>query len=148
MDLRENLSVSLDSIKSNLLRTILTALIIAIGIASLVGILTAIDGMQQTINENMSNLGANTFTLEARGMDGRRSQRGVEEKIYPAITYDQAKRFKDMYRTSTVSVSTYLSGSAEVKRLSEKTNPNISIVGGDENYLSMEGFDLANGRNF
>ena len=129
MDIRENIMVSLSSISSNLLRTILTALIIAIGIASLVGILTAIDGMQQSINEGMSNLGANTFNITARGENGRRSMRGVEEKIYPAISYQEAKKFKSIYKASIVSVSTSITGTAEVKRLSEKTNPNVSVVG-------------------
>lgn len=148
MDIWENILVSLSAISSNLLRTILTALIIAIGIASLVGILTAIDGMQQSINENMASLGANTFNIEARGADGRWSQRGVQEKIYPSITYQQAKRFKELYKTSNVSVSTHITGSAEIKRGAEKTNPNVSVVGGDENYLLLEGYDLEKGRNF
>ena len=148
MDIRENLLVSLDSISSNLLRTILTALLIAIGIASLVGILTAIEGMQQSINENMSGLGANTFTIEAKGADGRMSQEGVEQKIYPEITYREAMKFKEMYRSSNVSVKTNISGSAEIKYLSEKTNPNVTIVGADENYLLLEGYDLEKGRNF
>lgn len=148
MDIWENILVSLNSIGSNLLRTVLTALIIAIGIASLVGILTAIDGMQQSINENMASLGANTFNIEARGAGSQWSQRGVQEKIYPSITYQQAKRFKELFKSSTVSVSTYITGSAEVKREAEKTNPNVSILGGDENYLLLEGYDLENGRNF
>lgn len=148
MDLRENLSVSIDSIRSNLLRTILTALIIAIGITSLVGILTAIDGIQQSINENMSGLGANTFNVIAKGENGRRNQGGVEEKIYPPIEYQEAIRFKELYSSSSVSIMTYITGTAEIKRLSEKTNPNVSVIGGDENYLALEGYDLEKGRNF
>ncbi len=148
MDIRENLSVSLDSIRANLLRTILTALIIAIGITSLVGILTAIDGIQQSINENMSGLGANTFNIIAKGENGRRNQGGVAEKIYPPIDYQEATKFKSLYTSSSVSVSTSITGTAEIKRLSEKTNPNVSVIGGDENYLMLEGYDLETGRNF
>lgn len=40
--LRENIRIALDSIKSQLLRTILTILIIAIGITALVGILSVV----------------------------------------------------------------------------------------------------------
>jgi putative ABC transport system permease protein len=148
MNIRENILVSLDSIGSNLLRTVLTALIIAIGIASLVGILTAIDGMQQSINENMANLGANTFNIEARGAGGQWTQQGVQDKIYPPITYQESKKFKEMYTASVVSVSTSISGSAEVKAGSKKTNPNVSVVGGDGEFLILEGYDLKEGRNF
>lgn len=148
MDIRENLLVSLDSISSNLLRTILTALIIAIGIASLVGILTAIEGMQQSINENMAGLGANTFTIEAKGENGRMSQRGVEQKIYPQVTYREAMDFKELYRSSNVTVKTNITGTAEVKRLSKKTNPNVTVTGADENYMLLESYDFESGRNF
>ncbi|MBW7936875.1 MAG: ABC transporter permease, partial [Flavobacteriales bacterium] len=50
------------------MRTVLTILIIAFGIMSLVGMLTAIDVLKQSINENFSFLGANTFAIKNRGM--------------------------------------------------------------------------------
>ncbi|MEY4433009.1 MAG: hypothetical protein RLZZ44_1142, partial [Bacteroidota bacterium] len=40
MNIKENIAEGLRSIKGNLLRTVLTALIISLGITSLVGILT------------------------------------------------------------------------------------------------------------
>ena len=59
MNLKENVFEGLRSIRSNLLRTILTALIISFGITSLVGILTAIDGIQSSVDNSFSGLGAN-----------------------------------------------------------------------------------------
>ena len=43
---RENLNVSLTAVKTNKLRSILTILMIAVGIMALVGILTAIDAIK------------------------------------------------------------------------------------------------------
>ncbi len=65
MDLRENVKEGIKSVMANKLRTFLTAAIIAIGITSLVGILTAIEGIQSSINDSFSNLGANTFDMES-----------------------------------------------------------------------------------
>jgi len=65
--IRENIKVALQAIRSQLLRTILTVLIIAFGIMALVGILTAIDGIKQSINSNFARMGANTFTIRNRG---------------------------------------------------------------------------------
>ena len=48
--LKENFRISIESIKSNLLRSVLTILVIAIGIMALVGILTAIDALKNSIN--------------------------------------------------------------------------------------------------
>src|SRR5438067_329503 len=64
---RENISIALQSIAGNRLRTSLTALIIAIGIMALVGILTAIEGVKQFTNDAFAGLGANSFTIQTRG---------------------------------------------------------------------------------
>ena len=63
MNLLENMKEGLRSIKANMLRSVLTALIVAIGITSLVGILTAIDGIEYSVNESLSSLGVNTFEV-------------------------------------------------------------------------------------
>ena len=149
MNIIVNLQEGLKSISANLLRSILTALIIAIGITSLVGILTAIDAMKASINKSFSNLGANSFEIESKRTDRSRNVSGKEEKRYPPLEYYECKRFKDLYKYSNkVSISTNVSWTAEVKRLSKKTNPNIRIVGSDEQYLNIEGFNLNKGRNF
>jgi putative ABC transport system permease protein len=150
MNLEENIRESLNAIRTNLLRTVLTALLIAIGITSLVGILTAIDAIKYGITSSLSSLGANTFDIDPKGSDGRRgSQRGVEDKIYPPFTYNQATRFKDLYQyPATVTVYLNVTGNAEIKRLSKKTNPNMRILGGDENYLLVKAYNLEKGRNF
>ena len=149
MNLIINFQEGLKSISANLLRSILTALIIAIGITSLVGILTAVDGMKASINNSFSNLGANSFEIRSKRNERNRNVQGVTEKRYKQLEYFEAERFKKLYTVSqTVTISTYVSWSTEVKRLSEKTNPNIRIVGTDEQYLNIEGYNLESGRNF
>jgi len=149
MNLIINLQEGLKSISANLLRSILTALIIAIGITSLVGILTAIDGMKASINSSFSNLGANSFEIRSKRTDRHKSTSGVEEKKYSQLEYFEVKKFKNLFKYSqAVSVSTYVSWSAEIKRLSKKTDPNIRIVGANENYLNLQGYNIEFGRNF
>jgi len=145
---RENVAIALQSIGGNRLRTSLTALIIAIGITALVGILTAIEGIRQFTNDTFARMGANSFTIRNRGT-GIRLGGGGNAKTYTAITYDQAIRFKKTFKLpAIVSVNTYASSLATVKFGNQKTNPNISILGADENYLQTAGFKLASGRNF
>ncbi|MDP5139275.1 MAG: ABC transporter permease, partial [Spirosomaceae bacterium] len=64
MNVLENAMEGLRSIKGNLLRTILTATIIAFGITALVGILTTIDGMQSSVDSSFAGLGANSFDIK------------------------------------------------------------------------------------
>ncbi len=148
MDLIENFREGLRSVQANLLRSILTAMIIAIGITSLVGILTAIDGIKASISDSFSNLGVNSFEIWSRSQH-RGSREGVKEKVYPIITFKQAKRFKNLYTVpASVSISTRVTGIAEVKRFSKKTNPNVSVAGGNEFYVVIEGLNIDKGRNF
>ncbi|MFT7030264.1 MAG: putative ABC transport system permease protein [Marinoscillum sp.] len=147
MDLIENVKEGINSVKANKLRTFLTAAIIAIGIMALVGILTAIEGIQSSINSSFSNLGANTFDVESV-RSNRGSRDGKEAKIFPPLTYEDLLTFKDKFDAGVVSVNAFVSFSSEVKRGSKKTNPNSRIQGGDENYLVVDGFDIERGRSF
>lgn len=149
MIIRENIEEGLRSIQSNLLRTVLTALIIAIGITSLVGILTAIDGIQGSVNSSFADLGANTFTVRNRSDDDFRSG-GRRNKQYPAITYRQAKAFAEKFKssyTATASLSADIAGAVQVNYRSNKTNPNSHVVGSDEQYLPINGYKIDLGRN-
>ncbi|MEM6643010.1 MAG: ABC transporter permease [Bacteroidota bacterium] len=148
MDLKENIREGIKSIKANKLRTILTALLISIGITSLVGILTAVDGIQNSIEKSFSSLGANTFDIEDR-RTSRSSSDGKKQKRYPKITYAQLLKFKEKYEgPGTVSIYTVITGIAEVKYGTKVTNPNQLVRGGDENYLVVDGFDIESGRPF
>jgi len=146
---RENLRVSIQSVKTNRVRTILTILIIAFGIMALVGILTAIDSIKNSITQQFTMLGANSFTIESRSMNIQVGDKRYRKKNHPYISYQEAKKFKDDFIfPGAVSISIYASGMATVKHKSEKTNPNIQVLGSDENYLRVSGKKLSKGRNF
>ena len=146
MNLLENIREGLRSIAGNRLRTILTSLIIAIGITSLVGILTAIDGIQNSVNSSFEGLGANTFSIIARQEVFRRDGR-VQQQDEP-IDYFDAVQFKRRFPYgATIAVSTIANGAAQAKFGSKKTNPNVQLTGGDVAYLSVKGYTLLSGRN-
>ncbi|MCK5367788.1 MAG: ABC transporter permease [Cyclobacteriaceae bacterium] len=147
MNLKENIREGVKSIKSNLLRTILTASIIAIGITSLVGILTAIDGIKSSIDTSFSSLGANSFDIGRKRPD-RTVQDGKEQKQYPLLQKDEVMDFKERFTEGTTTLHLWVSGSAEIKRLSNKTTPNFTVQGIDENYMVIRNYNIMNGRNF
>lgn len=146
MNLLENIREGLRSIAGNQLRAILTSAIIAIGITSLVGILTAIDGIQTSLSSSFEGLGANTFSIfveQQRGRFGGRMQRFDEP-----ITFRQAISFKRRFPYgATISVSSLISGASQVKFGSKKTNPNVQLYGIDETYLTVKNYKIASGRN-
>ena len=147
--LSENIKIATDSIKANKLRAFLTMLIIFFGITALVGISSAIDAMKGSINSNFTSMGANSFTIRNRGTSIRIGKKGKRFQRYEPITYKEALRFKNEFDFPvTTAVSTMASFNARLKYESEKTNPNIQVFGGDENYLLTSGYELEKGRNF
>jgi putative ABC transport system permease protein len=147
--LRENIRMALLSIKSQSLRTFLTIMIIALGISALVGILTAIDVIKDSITNNFTTMGANTFNIRNRSSNVRIGGARQKREVFRRISYDEAIRFKEDFKfPSKVGITCVGSRAATIKYNSEKTNPNIAIFGGDENYLLTAGYDLEDGRNF
>ncbi len=147
--LAENIRIALVSIRSNLLRTILTVMIIAVGITALVGILTAIDSIKNSITSEFAFMGANTFSISSRGMNVQIGNKRYRAKNYSYISYYQAKEFKEEFDFPAItSISVYCTGTATLKYESEKTNPNISVRGIDENYLTTSGYEIGKGRSF
>lgn len=148
MNLIENIREGLRSVNANLLRTVLTALIVAIGITSLVGILTAVDGIQYSVKDSLADLGVNTFDIYSKRNRGGRSG-GVTEKVAPPLKLKEAVRFTETYKySSAVSLSTTVTWIAELKYQSEKTNPNVMVVGVNDEYIALEGLNIKKGRNF
>ena len=147
--LRENIRLALQTIAANRLRTILTIAIIAFGIMALIGILTAIDSIKASLTNQFMMMGANTFTIESRSMNINIGNKRYRKKNYSFISYRQAREFKDNFIfPAEVSIWTWASGMGIVKYEQEKTNPNIPVIGADENYLSTAGFEMDKGRNF
>jgi putative ABC transport system permease protein len=146
--LRENISIALQSISGNKLRTILTALIISIGIMALIGMQTAIEGIKQKATDAYAGLGANSFTIQNMGLDLNFGP-GGQSKRYPPVNYNQGVQFKRSFKLpASVAINLDVTGNAVVKYGNEKTNPNISVKGTNESYLLTSGYKLAQGRNF
>jgi putative ABC transport system permease protein len=148
MDIAENVREGLRSVKANLLRSVLTALIVAIGITSLVGILTAIDGIEYSVSESLSSLGVNTFDIYSK-WNRNSSQEGVKQKVFSNLTLAESQRFLDEFSyPAVISLSARLTNLAEVKYKSEKTSPNVDVRGVNEEYIAIKGLNIEQGRNF
>ena len=149
MPFSEILSLALQNIRANLLRSVLTLLIIAFGIMALVGILTAIDAITYSLTNNLAGLGANAFTIERKWGEVQSSRGGRREKIGEVISYDQCMDFKERFNfPAAVSVSFTGNSLSTVSFNEEKSNPNIVLKGIDENYLAIKSLDVEYGRNF
>lgn len=145
----ENILQALRAVRANLLRSLLTCLIIAFGIMALVGILTAIDSILYSMGNSFSSLGANSFAIVPGGSNLRARQGGRVQKQAEVVSYRQAMDFKTRFDyPSQVAVSFRGTSSGAIKAGDKQTNPTVMVTGVDENYLYANGIELQVGRNF
>ncbi|PKH66151.1 ABC transporter permease [Flavobacterium sp. ALD4] len=146
---KENVRIAYGSIRTQILRTSLTVLIIAIGITALVGILTVVSALENTLSADFASMGANTFNVNQ--YENVTQRRGEERKIInPIISYPEAVDFKNKYDYpfTETSLSFTATSTAEVKYEATKTDPEITVVGVDEYFLTNSGLETSLGRNF
>lgn len=140
------INLAIRTLKANLLRSILTLSIIAIGIAALIGILTSIDVLEGTLSSNFAGLGSNTFTIQQSDGLQRRHSKKTEN---PIISTKEAEKFFKKYKfPADLSLTSVISSSATAKNNFKESNPNVSLVAVDENFMKVTGKDLLMGRSF
>ena len=166
MQFADIFSLAFRTIRGNKLRTGLTVSIIAFGIMALIGIITAIQAMNQKLTESFSTMGANGFTIRYKqrnirfGQGGgnnnsemKISQKGQRKErtsnLDKKITIKQAELFVDSFQfPATIGIGISGGRNSIISYETRKTSPNIFLLGGDENYLALNGFAVEVGRNF
>jgi len=162
MQFRDIFSLSYRSVQGNKLRTGLTVVIIALGIMALVLVYTAIKAINQKFTDSFSTMGANGFTLRFKernirfgGDDNfeiKKQKKGKKKErksnLGKRITIDEAELFINNYHfPSSRGISVFANRNATISYESKKTNPNVFLFGGDENFAVLNGFKLLAGRN-
>ncbi len=145
---RESLTMALDAIRTSKLRSLLTLLGIAVGVFSIISVMTAVGVLKNSIEEGMMQLGANTFQIQKypafnTGPDDRRRFRNRKD-----ITFEQAEQIqKKATLASAVGIEIWSFGRVVVWQ-GQKTNPNISIAGENMDGLVTNDWTVEFGRSF
>ncbi len=150
LELLQNIRVAILSVKANFLRSLLTLMIIAVGICCLVGILTAIDTILFSMSDNFNRLGANSFSIYPKSETIKSSKKGRAAEKWTPISFDEAMRYKERYEfgSARVAIDLYCTNSAALRYKDIKTNPTYRVIGVDENYFYVTAFEIDQGRNF
>ncbi len=161
MKFRDILALAFRSVRSNMLRTVLTVLIIALGIMALVVVNTAIKAIGQKFSESFSTMGASGFTIRFKqrniqfgGGDSelkkekKGSRKEKKSSLNKIIRKEEAELFLKNYSfPSSRSISVFGTRNAIASFETKKTSPNVLLFGGDESWAVLNGFKLRSGRN-
>ncbi len=162
MIFKDQIALSWKSVSSNKLRTAITVVIMALGIFALILIITALQAASNSLTSSFTSMGANSFAINYKtginrfSNDGnkvskvKKGKREIKSNLNKSITYQQASRFKDQFSFpgSKVSIAARGASGIIVNNSSKKTNPDVTLFGGDENYLEINGYRIDYGRNF
>jgi putative ABC transport system permease protein len=93
-------------------------------------------------------MGSNTFNIQRYELTARRQSSRERQKVNPIINYQSMKDFEDNYDFPFTNIGVSYGGtaSAEVRYEDKKTDPEIAVFGGNENYIENAGLEITNGR--
>lgn len=142
----EILRLAFASLTANKLRSGLTVLGIAVGVFSVIGVMTLINGMRSSIETGLNVLGANSFQI-SKFPPINFSDPWTRFRNRRDITYPVAARFKELMEDGArVNLQLGRGGKVVVYR-DRRTNPNVSLRGTDGNFVTAFNYDVAIGRN-
>jgi len=149
MMLRETIVQAATSLAVNKLRSALTTLGVAVGVFSIIAVMTALDAVDRSIATGLSSLGANTFQLQkypATVFGGSHQRDKYANR--KDITWQQAQLFRKFMGSKAKNVGFMIMNPANQARYANQTtNPDVTLTGGDESFASANGFDVTAGRN-
>jgi putative ABC transport system permease protein len=155
--LRESLNMAFAAIRSSKLRSILTLLGVVVGVFSIISVMTAVGVLRNSIEEGLTQLGANTFQIQRFGGGFNTSpeeRRRMRNRRH--ITYEQALAIQEKAQLAqAVGIEDWQFGRM-VFWEGAKTNPNVQVAGenlegiitndwtvDDGRSLTSQDFDLA-----
>ena len=148
MKLRETVIQAAYSLRANKLRSWLTTMGVAVGVFSIIAVMTALQAVDRSVASGLSSLGSNTFEIQkypATFFGGHGRSRFINR---PDITYEEGLAFKNLMEKKADRIGLKVSRSGnQAIYANRSTNPDITLFGADENFASANGFDIENGRN-
>jgi putative ABC transport system permease protein len=149
MTIRENLLQAAASLAANKLRSALTTLGVAVGVFSIIAVMTALNAVERSVSSGLASLGANTFQIQKYPATifggGHRRDQYINRKD---ISWQQVLLFRKFMGSKASNVGFVITMQGSQARYGNRsTNPDVVLTGGDENFAKANGFNLTAGRS-
>jgi len=145
MEFSESLSIALNSLKTNKLRASLTTLGIVIGVATVIGMMTIIEGINSFVAKEFSQIGANTFYVQKYpAVDTGHNRRKYRNR--KDIKTDYARKINQVATLVDNATPQVYTWGETVKGNGEKTNADVVVYGVSQQWQEIESHFVKNGR--
>ncbi|MBQ2741964.1 MAG: ABC transporter permease [Oscillospiraceae bacterium] len=128
------LKLALKSISGNKMRSFLTMLGVIIGIASVITLVSVVQGFSDDMVSSFNSMGTNNITVM---LSGRGGNMNIKPEEMLTLADDNPELFSNVTPTVTISGATVKYGS---------TNVSSSVYGGNEEYAEIKDYAVSNGR--
>lgn len=145
MEIKESFIIAMGALRTNKLRAILTTLGIVIGVMTVIGMMTIIEGINASVKEQLSIIGTNTFWVQKypaiRTGHTQREYRNRKD-----IKVEHAEAIKTRASLVTLVSPEQATWGERVKYGGEKTNADVLVYGASEDWQILNGRFVQNGR--
>ncbi len=147
MDFKETVQIALSAIKANKLRSTLTLLGIVVGVFSIIGVMTAMRVLQNSIESGLSDLGAHTFQIQKMPRFANRKE-WLKAMARRDITYQEAKLVEDRMTLAEYVGIEGSDGGHQLMVGDLKTNPDVNVYGETNDGFPTNNWTIGQGRLF
>jgi putative ABC transport system permease protein len=147
MQIFESIKLAFSSILSNKLRSFLTLLGIAVGLFSIIIVMTFISAIQANIEDIFSSIGSTNFIVSKwpSGIQiGRHDNKYHNRKN---LTIAEGEKLKEITQLSVAVGIQVSKGNRTIKFNNIKTNPNVPVVGVNQDLFIANDLKIGEGRN-
>jgi putative ABC transport system permease protein len=143
--LGETFRLALDALRSHKLRSFLTLLGIILAVATLVGVMSVVAGLNLYVSDKIANLGANAFVIDKYGIITSQAE-FLKAQKRPNIVYDEFLALRSTMRLAQ-QVAVVESTRLDV-RSGNQLFEEVGILGVTPNYTDVRAMTIEHGRNF
>lgn len=146
MQIGENVRMAFQSLRMNKLRSFLTMIGVVVGVFSIIGVMTALGVLRESINNSLSQLGSETFTVRKYPTIQTGDMEWMKYMHRKSITYEDIRYVREFAKSPIAVSAEHAIGPLTVSYGNEKSDPQFQLQGSDDNYTLNHNFIVKDGR--
>jgi len=145
--MNETIRIALTALRANKLRSVLTMLGVAIGVFSVIGVMTALSVIATSIESGLSFLGSNLFQFAKYPAVNTGGDPEIKYANRRNINFQQAMEYKRLMEGQAGAICLKVFDGGKPASYERMKIQGLTLVGTNENFLIANSYTLGYGRN-